>query len=70
MSLTLPNRFVPMPRAGERVHGLSRSAIYLQAAAGRVTLKKYGKTVLVDTESVLDFVSALPDANIKRTVAA
>ena len=58
-----------MPRAGERIHGMSRSAIYLQAAAGRVRLKKYGKTVLVDAESVLAFVEALPDANIKRAAA-
>lgn len=66
MSLSLANRFVPMPRAGERIHGMSRSAIYLQAAAGRITLKKYGKSVLVDADSVLAFVVSLPDATIKR----
>lgn len=69
MSLTLTNRFVPMPRAGERVHGMSRSAIYLQAAQGHIVLKKYGKSVLVDADSVLAFVASLPDANIKRTAA-
>jgi len=69
MSHTIADRFAPMPRAGERVHGLSRSAIYLQAAAGHIVLKKYGTTVLVDVQSVLTFVSALPDATIKRTAA-
>ena len=69
MSLTLPNRFVPMPRAGERIHAMSRSAIYVQAAAGRIKLKKYGKSVLVDADSVLAFVESLPDATIKRAAA-
>ena len=66
MSHTIANRFVPMPRAGERIEGMSRSALYVQAAAGNIVLKKYGKSVIVDVESVLNYVSALPAANIKR----
>ena len=69
MSHTIATRFAPMPRAGERIQGMSRSALYLQAAAGHIVLKKYGTTVLVDVESVLNYVSALPDATIKRTAA-
>ena len=69
MSQTLPNRYVPMPRAGERIHAMSRSGLYLLAAAGHITLKKYGKSVLVDADSVLAFVESLPDATIKRSAA-
>ena len=69
MSQTFPHRYVPMPRAGERVHAMSRSAIYLEAAAGRIVLKKYGKSVLVDADSVLAFVESLPDATINRSAA-
>ena len=59
------NRYVPMPRHGERVEGLSRNSIYREAAAGRVVLKKLGRTVLVDTESVRSLVDSLPNASIK-----
>lgn len=65
--MTFPNRFVPMPHTGQRIHGMSRSAIYLQAAAGHIVLKKYGKSVLVDADSVLAFVMSLPNADIQRT---
>jgi hypothetical protein len=59
------SRFVPMPRHGERVEGLSRSSIYREAAAGRIVLKKYGRSVLVDVESARALVRSLPAATIK-----
>ena len=61
----MSGKFVPMPRHGERVEGLSRSSIYREAAAGRIVLKKYGRSVLIDVESVRAVVDALPKAAIK-----
>ena len=58
-------RFVPMPRHGERIEGLSRTSIYREAAAGRVVLKKYGRTVLIDMESVRSLVASLPNTSIR-----
>ena len=46
-----------------------RCTIHAKAAAGRIVLKKYGKSVLVDADSVLAFVESLPDATIKRSAA-
>ena len=56
---TLPPR-VRMPLA-EDTFGISRSAIYRAAAAGRIKLTKLGRTTLVDTASVLEFLNSLPD---------
>lgn len=53
----------PIPRACA-LSGLSRSAIYRAAAAGQITLRKIGRTTLVDLESVRAFLASLPEAQI------
>ena len=56
--------------AAVSVSGLSRSAIYREAGAGRIKLLKLGRTTLVDMVSVRTFLSELPIAQIRapRTV--
>jgi predicted DNA-binding transcriptional regulator AlpA len=56
---------VPLPQA-PTVLGLSRSAIYRAAAAGHITLKKLGRTTLVDMASARAFIDSLPKAEIRR----
>lgn len=56
---------LPIERA-VLVSGLSRSAIYREAGAGNVVLKKIGRTTLVDMESVRTFLDSLPRANIRK----
>ncbi|MGI4944412.1 MAG: hypothetical protein ACRYHQ_28285 [Janthinobacterium lividum] len=55
---------VPMRHAPDTT-GLSRSAIYRAAGAGQITLKKLGRTTLVDLASVRAFLASLPDAKIR-----
>ncbi len=55
-----------IPRACA-MSGLSRSAIYRQAAAGRIRLIKVGRSTLVDMASVRHFLSGLPAAQICGT---
>ena len=50
---------VPLPDAPV-VFGLSRSAIYRAAAAGQITLMKMGRSTLVDTASVRNYLNSLP----------
>jgi predicted DNA-binding transcriptional regulator AlpA len=56
---------VPLPQA-PAVLGLSRSAIYRAAQAGQITLKKLGRTTLVDMASARAFIDSLPKAEIRR----
>jgi hypothetical protein len=42
--------------------GLSRSAIYREAARGRIVLLKHGRTTLVDMASLRAFLASLPPA--------
>jgi len=58
----------PIPRACA-LSGMSRSAIYRAAAAGQITLRKIGRTTLVDMESVRAFLAALPAAQIGGNAA-
>jgi hypothetical protein len=59
-----------MPRSGEEVEGLSRSAVYRGAAPSvpperRIVLKKHGKLTLVAIQSLRRYIEALPDAKIR-----
>jgi predicted DNA-binding transcriptional regulator AlpA len=56
---------VPLPQA-PAVLGLSRSAIYRAAAQGKITLRKLGRTTLVDVASARAFIESLPKAEIRR----
>jgi hypothetical protein len=47
------------------VSGLSRSTLYRLAAEGRITLRKAGRTTLVDIASVRAFLAGLPRATIR-----
>ena len=58
-SIALDPVMVPLPQAPGRF-GISRSAIYRGAAAGHIVLKKLGRTTLVDSASVRDYLAALP----------
>jgi len=60
---------LPIP-AAVAVSGLSRSAIYREAGAGRIRLLKLGRTTLVDMVSVRAFLSSLPTAYIRTPKAA
>jgi hypothetical protein len=44
------------------ISGLSKSKIYLEAARGKIILKKDGRATLVNVPSALDYVASLPDA--------
>jgi hypothetical protein len=55
---------VPIRKAVE-ISGLSRSTIYLRAKAGELTLKKAGKTTLVDFASLRALLDGLPTAQLK-----
>lgn len=46
--------------------GLSRSAIYREAAAGRLVLRKLGRSTIVDGASLAALVNALPVADLGR----
>jgi hypothetical protein len=56
--------------AAVMVSGLSRSAIYREAGAGRIKLLKLGRTTLVDMASVRAFLSSLPAAQIRALKVA
>jgi hypothetical protein len=56
-------------RTATAVSGLSRSAIYREAARGNIVLLKLGRTTLVDMESVRAFLAGLPRAAIHRAGA-
>lgn len=43
-----------------RQAGLSRASLYREAAAGTIRMVKYGRTSLVDMDSLRRFLSALP----------
>lgn len=60
---------LPIP-AAVAMSGLSRSAIYREAGAGRIRLMKLGRTTLVDMASVRAFLSELPTAQIRAPKAA
>jgi len=60
---------LPIP-AAVAISGLSRSAIYREAGAGRIKLMKLGRTTLVDMESMRSFLSELPTAQIRGPRAA
>jgi hypothetical protein len=51
--------------AAVAVSGLSRSAIYREAGAGRIRLMKLGRSTLVDMASVRAFLACLPAAQIR-----
>jgi hypothetical protein len=46
--------------------GLSRSAIYRAAGEGRLTLRKAGRTTIVDGASLAALVASLPVADLVR----
>lgn len=50
---------IPLPQA-PLIFGLSRSSLYRAAADGKITLRKLGRSTLVDTASVLAFIDAMP----------
>ncbi len=55
---------VPMPRAPAAT-GLSRSAIYREAAKGNLRLIKAGRSTLVCLESARAFLARLPTAQLR-----
>lgn len=48
--------------------GLSRSALYRAAADGRLVLRKFGRTTIVDGASLAALLGSLPPAQIGGTV--
>jgi hypothetical protein len=50
--------------------GLSRSAIYREAAKGNIVLLKLGRTTLVDMATVRTFLANLPRASVRSTAPA
>ena len=50
--------------AATAMSGLSRSAIYLLAGAGKIRLVKAGRATLVDLASVREYLQGLPEACI------
>lgn len=62
-SLVAPE-MVPLPKA-PLIFGLSRSALYRLASTGHIKLLKVGARTLVDARSVRQYLSALPEANIR-----
>jgi hypothetical protein len=46
--------------------GMSRSAIYREAAAGRLILRKLGRSTLVDAASLAELLNSLPRAELGR----
>ncbi|AWV23310.1 Hypothetical protein RADP37_05381 [Roseomonas mucosa] len=63
------SKMQPLPPVGGRLEGLSRAAIYIAAASGEITLKKFGTRTLVDMASLHAFLDALPNAEIRRSDA-
>lgn len=59
----------PIPKACD-LSGMSRSAVYREAGAGRIRLVKLGKSTLVDMASVRAFLDTLPAARIAAPRAA
>ncbi len=55
--------YVPMPQATS-VFGVSRSAVYRAASQGHVVLKKMGKSSLIETASMMAYLSGLPNATL------
>lgn len=53
-------------RKAVEISGLSRSTIYLRAKAGELTLRKAGKTTLVDYASLRALLDGLPNAQLKN----
>jgi hypothetical protein len=47
------------------ITGLSRSAIYKLAAAGKVDLRKWGRSTLVNLATVRAAIAALPRAELR-----
>jgi hypothetical protein len=70
VALALWPSHAPILTAGE-LSGLSRSAIYREAGAGKIRLVKLGRSTLVDMASVRAFLDSLPPACIAapRTAA-
>jgi len=56
---------VPLPKA-PAIFGLSRSALYRLAAAGRVRMLKVGSRTLVDAHSVREFLATLPCIQLRQ----
>lgn len=52
-------------KAASAVSGLSRSRLYVEAAAGNIVMRKCGRTTIVDMESVRRFLASLPVATIR-----
>ena len=53
-------------RKAVEISGLSRSTICLRAKAGELTLKKAGKTTLVDYASLRALLDSLPTAQLRN----
>ena len=62
---TLPAAITVTLRDAPAVTGLSRSAIYREAAAGRLVLLKYGRTTLLCMDSARRYLAALPKVTVK-----
>lgn len=62
---TLPAAITVTLRDAPAVTGLSRSAIYREAAAGRLVLLKYRRTTLLCMDSARRYLAALPKATVK-----
>jgi hypothetical protein len=54
---------IPMGRA-PGLTGLSRAGLYRAAAAGEITIRKLGRSSLVDAASLAAFIARLPEAKI------
>lgn len=46
-----------------RMVGLGRTTLYAMIAAGKLKTRKCGRRTLIETESVRQFIAALPQSN-------
>ncbi len=66
----VPNKlpaYVPLPEVKD-VFGISKSAVYRGVAEGRIVMRKLGRSSLIESRSMLEYLASLPTANV-RTAA-
>lgn len=59
--------YVPLPQV-PTVFGLSKSATYRAVAQGQIVMRKLGRSSLVESRSVLEFLANLPAAQVRTAV--
>ena len=59
--------YVPLPEVKD-TFGISKSAVYRAVSEGRIVMRKLGRSSLVESRSVLEYLASLPTATV-RTAA-